>query len=794
MAQARPKCRDAQMEIFTRVFTPSRNRRLNELVGFLLLASAVLLFLALVSYSPLDNSWNTAATTPIASPARNWIGVVGAMTSDLLLQGAGITVFLLPLMIGMLGSRWYKSRPVDSPIAKSIGAGALMLFVPALIALLPWHLRFRHAAAMEGLVGRVFGDILIHYFNLMGAYIVCAGVITASLYLSTAFSLGAARLWMETRFAFAFAARDRLVDWMNARKAERVRRAELKAKANASKPILTTQLIQRKVAPPLPAVPLQTGIDRMMEEADSHAPVESAKPGGPEVGSRADIERKGKTIMPKVAGGYKLPSTALLHRPDAQHAVDEDELKDLAQVLVSKCAEFEVHGKITQINPGPVVTTYEMKPEAGIKYSRITGLQEDLCLALRAESVLIERMPGKATVGIQVPNRDRETIWLREVIEAEEFAASKSRLTLAMGKDINGRIITADLATMPHLLIAGSTGAGKSVAINAMIMSILYKATPDQCRLILVDPKRLELGNYEGVPHLYTPIITEPKLAAFALRNAVREMERRLKVLAERGVRNIEQYNKSFDEDKTPSLFEEATENEHKPLPYIVIVIDELADLMMLDQSNVEESITRLAQMSRAVGIHLILATQRPSVDVITGLIKANFPARISFRVATKIDSRTILDANGAESLLGRGDMLYLPSGSARVVRVHAPLVTEKEIAAAVEFWRTQGLAQYEEKFLQAPKDENAHGQGGAAGDDEEEHDEMFEDAVRLVLEFGKASTSLIQRRLRVGYGRAAHLIDLMERDGIVGPADGPKPREILKRPDCLSEVEEAMR
>ena len=783
------------MEIFTRVFTPSRNRRLNELVGFLLLASAVLLFLALVSYSPLDNSWNTAATTPLASPARNWIGVVGAMTSDLLLQGAGITVFLLPLMIGMLGSRWYKSRPVASPVAKSIGAGALMLFVPALIALLPWHLRFRHAAAMEGLVGRVFGDILSHYFNLVGAYIVCAGVITAALYLSTAFSLGAARLWMETRFAFAFAAHDRFIDWKNARAAERARRAELKAKANASRAVLTTQLIQRKVvAPPVSATQVKTGIDRMMEEVESHSPSEAAaKTGGPEVGSRADIERKGKTIMPKVAGGYKLPSTALLHRPDAQHAVDEDELKDLAHVLVSKCAEFEVHGKITQINPGPVVTTYEMKPEAGIKYSRITGLQEDLCLALRAESVLIERMPGKATVGIQVPNRDRETIWLREVIEAEEFSASKSRLTLAMGKDINGRIITADLATMPHLLIAGSTGAGKSVAINAMIMSILYKATPDQCRLILVDPKRLELGNYEGVPHLYTPIITEPKLAAFALRNAVREMERRLKVLAERGVRNIEQYNKSFDEEKTPSLFEEATENEHKPLPYIVIVIDELADLMMLDQSNVEESITRLAQMSRAVGIHLILATQRPSVDVITGLIKANFPARISFRVATKIDSRTILDANGAESLLGRGDMLYLPSGSARVVRVHAPLVTEKEIAAAVEFWRAQGLAQYEEKFLQAPKDESGRAEGGSANDGDEEHDEMFEDAVRLVLEFGKASTSLIQRRLRVGYGRAAHLIDLMERDGIVGPADGPKPREILKRPDWLSEVEEAM-
>jgi S-DNA-T family DNA segregation ATPase FtsK/SpoIIIE len=375
-----------------------------------------------------------------------------------------------------------------------------------------------------------------------------------------------------------------------------------------------------------------------------------------------------------------------------------------------------------------------------------------------------------------------------------EFIGSKSKLTLALGKDINGRIVTADLNGMPHLLIAGSTGAGKSVAINAMIMSILYKATPDQVRLILVDPKRLELGNYEGVPHLYTPIITEPKLAANALRNAVREMERRLKLLAEKGVRNIDQYNKLFDESDTPSLFGDSVEE--RPLPYIVIIIDELADLMMLDSSNVEESITRLAQMARAVGIHLVLATQRPSVDVITGLIKANFPARMSFRVATKVDSRTILDANGAEALLGRGDMLYLPSGSARVHRLHAPYVTEKEIAAVVEFWRAQGLAEYEEKFLQAPKEESADSNsGGEDGEGEETaNDPLYEDAVKLVVEFGKASTSLLQRRLRVGYGRAAHLIDLMERDGIVGAADGPKPREVLKRPDWLSAVEESLR
>jgi S-DNA-T family DNA segregation ATPase FtsK/SpoIIIE len=531
------------------------------------------------------------------------------------------------------------------------------------------------------------------------------------------------------------------------------------------------------------------------QEANPHPqqkPAAQPEPIGIEVGVRADsaAKTKAKTVLPKTYGSFQLPPSSMLKRPDEQQTVNEMELKQQAQILVEKCAEFDVHGTITHINPGPVVTTFEMKPEAGVKYSRITGLSEDLCLAMRAESILIERMAGKSTVGIQVPNAERETIYLREVVESQGFLDARSRLTLALGKDINGRIMTADLATMPHLLIAGSTGSGKSVAINAMIMSLLFKATPDQVRLILVDPKRVELGNYEGVPHLYTPIITEPKLAAVALRNAVREMERRLKVLAEKGVRNIDQYNKLFTED-TPSLFEPDTE--HKPLPYVVIIIDELADLMMLDGKNVEESITRLAQMARAVGIHLILATQRPSVDVITGLIKANVPSRISFRVATKVDSRTILDANGAESLLGRGDMLFLAPGSARVQRVHAPFVTEKEIAQVVEFWRSQGEAEYEKKFLEAPKEDGTDAEGGAAvGDDE--HDELYEDAVRLVLEFGKASTSLLQRRLRIGYGRAAHLIDLMERDGIVGAADGPKPREVLKRPDWIDEVEQAMR
>jgi S-DNA-T family DNA segregation ATPase FtsK/SpoIIIE len=499
---------------------------------------------------------------------------------------------------------------------------------------------------------------------------------------------------------------------------------------------------------------------------------------------RADADVRHVTVAPKNVSGFKLPPSTLLNSGGGPQAVREDALREEAKVLVEKCGEFDVRGQVVQINPGPMVTTYEFKPEAGVKYSRVTGLADDLCLAMRAESILIERMAGKSTVGIQVPNHERETIHLRDVIESEPFAKAKTRLTLAMGKDINGRIVTADLASMPHVLIAGSTGSGKSVAINAMIMSLLFRTTPSQVRLILVDPKRVELGMYEGVPHLFTPIITEPKLAANALRNAVREMERRLKLLASRSVRNIDQYNRLF-EGTMPSLFDEGQDEE--PLPYIVIIIDELADLMMLDRANVEESITRLAQMARAVGIHLVLATQRPSVDVITGLIKANVPTRISFRLATKVDSRTILDTNGAEALLGRGDMLFLPPGTSRLMRLHAPYVSEKETAAVVAFWKDQGQAEYVEGFLESPKDERVAVEG--ASGEEDESDPMFDDAVRLVFEFGKASTSLLQRRLRIGYGRAAHLIDLMERDGLVGPADGSRPRELLKAPGWLHEI-----
>jgi S-DNA-T family DNA segregation ATPase FtsK/SpoIIIE len=546
--------------------------------------------------------------------------------------------------------------------------------------------------------------------------------------------------------------------------------------------------------PTPPAAPRATaaaGPTLLPKRAPAPAPLPpqpAAAPQSISFGRRADADIKSVAITPKSIRGYKLPPSSLLYRSEEQAIVREEELRDEARVLVEKCAEFGVDGTVTQINPGPVVTTFEFRPDAGVKYARVTGLADDLCLAMAAESILIERMAGKSTVGIQIPNHNRETIWLRDVVECESFAQSKSKLAIALGKDINGAIVTADLAAMPHVLIAGSTGSGKSVAINAMIMSVLYKSTPEQVRMILVDPKRVELGMYEGIPHLFTPIITEAKLAANALRNAVREMERRLKLLAANHVRNIDQFNKLFASG-SEYLFEDVNQ---EPLPYIMIVIDELADLMMLDRSNVEESITRLAQMARAVGIHLVLATQRPSVDVITGLIKANVPTRMSFRLATKVDSRTIIDSNGAESLLGRGDMLFLPPGTSRLQRVHAPFVTEKEIAAVTEFWRAQGEAEYVEGFLEGPKDEKGDHDGSEPSADD--NDPMYDDAVRLVFEFSKASTSLLQRRLRIGYGRAAHLIDLMERDGLVGPADGSKPREILKSGNWISEVESALR
>jgi len=473
--------------------------------------------------------------------------------------------------------------------------------------------------------------------------------------------------------------------------------------------------------------------------------------------------------------GYRIPSLEFLNPPPPRHEQADEELRGLATRVAEKCKEFNVTGKIEYICPGPVVTTYEFKPDPGVKYSRVTGLVDDLCLALKAESIRIDRVPGKAHVGIEVPNAERDNIMLREVIESRHFQESNSKLVLALGKTIDGLNYIADLARMPHLLIAGATGTGKSVCLNSLVVSILYKARPDEVKFIMIDPKRLELGLYADIPHLATPIITDPKRAANALKWAVAQMEARYKELAKWGVRNIDGFNmevlrrnmvEDFDEEGQP----------WKPLPYIVIIVDELADLMMTAGHDVEEAITRLAQMARAVGIHLVLATQRPSVDVITGLIKANFPSRIALRTSSKVDSRTIIDANGAEQLLGRGDMLFLPPGTSRLVRVHGAFLDETEIGRIVAHIKAQGEPLYDESITQS--EDEAGGGDGTGG----ERDELFEQALRICVEMKRASTSVLQRRLRIGYGRAAAILDMMEREGYIGQADGARPRPITGR------------
>ena len=766
---------------------PTSKRRWNELIGLVWMGLALMVLLSLVSFSSSDPSFHTASA--VLTPA-NWVGTVGAHAADLSFQLLGACAFLLPLIMGWIGWQWLRSRPLANHWSKFAGATLFFFSLPTALALFPYPVRIYGLFSLGGATGWLLAAGLRAWLNGPGSTIFVLLMLTISVYILTAFSVERTSEWVKTRMSWIDPLKNR---WANLRLALAARReARRIAKKKSASPTgerMSTPtgsvLLPRSASShPTGAAPVEAQSDPELLDIPVEVPVSALS------SSRSRVSPiSAAPIGSRISQQYKLPSTALLLPPDAPQAHAVDDLKRLAGVLISKCAEFDVHGAVTQINPGPVVTTYEFKPEAGVKYNRITNLVDDLCLALEAESILIERIPGKSTVGIEVPNPQRETIVLREILESESFYSPRSPLTVALGKEINGRIRVADLAAMPHLLIAGSTGSGKSVTINSLLISILCKATPDEVKLILVDPKRLELGLYEGIPHLVTPIITDPKIAANALRNSVKEMERRLKLLAEKGVRNIEQYNKLFDKLESMSLFE--PEDEHQRLPYIVIFIDELADLMMVDSNSVEFSITRLAQMARAVGIHLVLATQRPSVDVITGLIKANFPARISFRVATKVDSRTILDTNGAEALLGKGDMLFSPPGSGRLVRVHGSLVTEAEICQVVDFWRSQAAPSYVQEFLRPPPAEDSDdssGSGGAMSDGEK--DEMYDDAVRVILEMGKASTSILQRRLRLGYGRAARILDIMEKDGIIGPPDGSRPREVLKRSDWFSEME----
>jgi S-DNA-T family DNA segregation ATPase FtsK/SpoIIIE len=791
-----------------KLLSPTGNKRLNEITGFLLLSLGLVTLLSLISYHVQDPSWDTAS----AARPLNLVGYPGAYIADGFFQTFGATAFLFPLLVFLLAWRWIRSEEIESGAVKMFGAAVLSLSGAAALSFLPFRL-FGGTIRLGGMLGLALATFLVDSLNLAGAILITATAVIVSLYLVSTFTLDKLGLWFAGPIAWwnrRAAAWRRWRERLHARSLEKAReRAAASAtrkKAGTTEIVAVEQPALRESLNDADAPPWQSretaDLDEPAEPAEYSTieeipivPIEDAEPPRPAPPPLPEpLPPLPETETAPLC--FRLPSTELLNEVPGRSAYDEQELKDIAIRIKAKFEEFNVLGNVVQINPGPVVTTFEFKPEAGIKYTRITALNEDLCLGLQAESILIERIPGKPTVGIEVPNTRRELIALRQMLESDEFAQSHSRLTIPLGKDINGRIKVASLESMPHLLIAGSTGSGKSVMINSMIMSVLYKATPAEVRMIMVDPKRVELGMYEGIPHLLTPVIIDPKKATNALRNAVLEMERRLRLLAEYGVRNIDQFNKKVRKlgEQPRNLFadQDETAEDLKPLPYILVLIDELADLMMIEGRNVEESVTRLAQMARAVGMHLVLATQRPSVDVITGLIKANFPSRISFRVATRVDSRTILDVMGAEHLLGKGDMLFLPPGSSRLTRLHGAFVTETEINRVVSFWKEQGTPEYDPSFLIAPpSDDETASAEDAIGDAQ---DPMYDEAVRLVLQMGKASTSTLQRHLRLGYGRAARILDMMQRDGIIGPPDGSKPREVLKRPDWLNEVEGQIR
>jgi DNA segregation ATPase FtsK/SpoIIIE, S-DNA-T family len=822
-----------QIETKPRVITPRASRR-NEILAILLLAVGLLLTLCLISaaFYPNDPSWNSAGQTE----THNWAGSIGANVAATVLQFIGLAAYLLPLLLFAAAWRRFRTTSIHGPWSRIIGLAVLVMSASALLSISRLKPLFDSSVEPGGLLGAVVAQGLTSGLNTVGATVLLVAIAATGLLLATNFSF--IRLYesivatVGTRFAFVHVIPERLKAWRQKRREQAQLRKEkqvaLKAEREAARNVLNQTLglspadrIAEFMKEPVQTKAAATSVIRGEAggQIEPRASAAAASAGAATQGATVVQTGSGRrSIFPGTGSGitvdeesqleemvkgvsvlrlkaeapatgklpfdasrranysdYSLPPLEFLNEAPPPSEQADAELLGLATRLAEKCKEFNVTGQIKHICPGPVVTTYEFKPDPGVKYSRVVSLVDDLCLALKAESIRIDRMPGKPHVGIEVPNPRRETIFLREVIESRAFRESPSKLTIALGKTIDGLNYVADLARMPHLLIAGTTGSGKSVGVNALIVSILYRARPDEVKFILIDPKRLELGLYEDIPHLATPIIVDPKLASRSLKWAVGEMERRYKDLAGWGVRNIDGYNTEIMRRNLIKEYDDKGEP-WKPLPFIVIIIDELADLMMTSGREVEESITRLAQMARAVGIHLVLATQRPSVDVITGLIKANFPSRISFRVSSKVDSRTIIDTNGADQLLGRGDMLFLPPGTSRLIRVHGAYIDETEIGRIVAHIKAQGPPSYDETITQS--DEEALGLENNQG----EHDELFEEALRICVEMKRASTSVLQRRLRIGYGRAAAILDIMEREGLIGQADGSRPRPVLGR------------
>jgi len=785
-------------------------RRRDEFLGILLAAAGLLLVAALVSYHPNDPSLFSAVNDSGARP-RNWAGRVGASFADGSLQFFGVAAFVVPLALLAIGWSRFRSRPLGAAGTRAFGLAVVVLAAAPLAHLALGKPRvFGGGLDAGGFVGDVLGSALVTALNPAGAAIVLVAAFLIGLLLATSLSLGEGVSGASLRLSGLW--RTFVLDRQRRRELavrERQRREVVKkhlerARTEAERPP------ERRPEPEAEVVYIPSVATlRVKEKAGAGKfSIRRATPDEPlprPVARPAQMAKKPdapQRVLPfpksRDGSGWVFPPEKLLRAaPKRDRDRDREEYRQTMDLIAAKCLEFGVEGIVDAYTPGPVVTTYEFKPSAGVKVSQVSSLENDLALALAAEKVRIERMPGRAAIGIEVPNRNRDLIALREVVESEKFRRSPSLLTIALGIDVHGEPVVADLARMPHLLVAGQTGAGKSVGITGMITSMLFKARPDEVKFIFVDPKMNDMKDYEDLPHLLVPVITDPKKASNALRWAVDEMESRYKLLSEwPGVRNIEQYNAAIRDPKALAEVKEKLGDRLKadesgaisPMPYIVIVIDELADLMMTAPREIEESVARLAQKARAVGVHLVLATQRPSVDVITGTIKANLPCRIAFTTRTKIDSRTILDAIGAEALLGAGDMLVLAAGTSYLQRVHGGFIGGDETKEICRFLRKQGKPIYDESVTE-DREAQASTAGARTGSDDT--DPMYDEAARLVVRERMASISFLQRRLEIGFSRAGKLIDMMQRDGIVGPpAGGSRSREILVPSDYFEEID----
>ena len=717
--------------------------RSSELSGIFLILVSLFLLISLISYNSQDPSW--ASTTSSDVKVNNYGGKAGASTAEVLLQVFGFTSFLIPLLIFFLGLQIILPKEDKRLLSRILGILFLLLILSALLFTLFQDVSWRGSRmASGGFIGNVLSSFFIQYFNHLGAILILVGLLIFFFIFSAHLSISKISQFFSKIIQFIFKeVRIRITRYQKAKRKEKMKRKVIEKYAPPKPEKKKTSRKAASIQPPPPSPPIE-------------------QPLFP------DMEKK---------GDYNFPPFNLLDHGKESEQIDKNELYEKKQAIEQKLREFRIEGDVKEYHPGPVITTYEFYPQPGVKVSQVASYAEDLSLALKAEAVRIQRTPGKSSLGVEVPNNKREVIKVRDLIETENFMKSKTKLAIALGKSVHGEPYITDLSLMPHLLIAGATGSGKSVALNTIITSILYKASPEEVKLILIDPKRLEFSIYEGIPHLLCPVVKNPRKAEAILLDVIKKMEARYHKLGLLRVRNIEQYNKQVHrllKEKKGEIDIEGVED-LKPLPYILVIIDELAELMMIGAQEVEYCIARLAQLARAVGIHLVMATQRPSIDVITGTIKNNFACRIAFRVPSKVDSRIIIDSSGAEKLLGNGDMLFMPPNNPRIIRLHCSFVSLQEINRLIKFVKDQGKPIYDEEIVQVLKRPASH-----AMDKPDEKDPLFEKAVELVLLTGQASASYLQRKLKLGYARAARIIDQMEGEGIVGPSEGSKPREIL--------------